>query len=1587
MGILSFRTEADYSEVIRLREEVKRLKSEIRATTEETEIERLNKDLQVAEENFVKVATEAANSGSAIEKGYKDSIEKASANLGRLNETLAEQKKKLDDVKTSIVEMKHAYNLNARNGMDMHSPEQSALLDKIKSAQNEQADIEVEVLRTTKAIQEQQGALQEVSDEYERFAKKTDDAKGVMSRVKDTLSSGLGLIGIGTSIVGLGSQMIQTRKQFQMIDSSIQTLLGSKEKADALLSQVKQYAAISPLELSSIASATQMMLGFNLEAEEVPKFISAIGDVSMGEAGKFNSLTLAFSQMSATGKLMGQDLNQMINAGFNPLSEISRTTGRSVAELKEEMSKGAISAKMVQDAFISATSAGGKFHNMSQESAKTIGGQMSMLQDSIDAMFNEWGEKSEGVIVNSIKGITSLIENYKKVGAVIGGLIAVYGTYRGVMATTVALENMRGKSLMGNIRALRSYIATTKVATAATKMWNTALKANPLVLLASVIVGATTALIGYSKAQYNVAEAEAEVAEKMDKVAEKENERINKTKELISIIRDKNKLTAEQVEAYQELLSIAPSITDAYTMEQLAVMDLTKVHKQLNEEKNKTIKSNVSEELATVEQAIQFYNNVMNNSLPTLSQKQARGKVEETYDLGGLLTSNDKKLELLRGIQNELLEQEAKIEKAEDEVRLSEMSPEARVKELKERKAGYEQREKEAGKSGLFAEEIGELDKRIEKEETAIKEQRSAVEKLKEARAELKKAQAEHDKMLKDGKATDTALKASSANIESKEERVEELEKLLGIDKKAREAKKKEAEEARKAQEKRDEEALTMKKQAESEMYNLQEDTHEKRVALIEAQYKEEIEQLAKQEAEWRKEQKNNLTRGQREALDLQRQMSLEKRSKSLSDELSEWLGDYTPAIEKYEALLDEMKEKKEQLQAMFESGEISEEQRNVGFQNAEDTFSTETEDIEEQIATKEGEFVEFTDTLERLSYEALERMLLEAQKQLIAFEYGAKPAEDIAILRQKIKKLRVELENKQGEEPSKRSFKQWAKLEEVIREVSGSFGTLGEQIGGTEGEVLKCAGNVMGSTMTMINSIQSFTEINKAGIETTAQAGQKAIKAVEKASVILMIISAAIQLMDQLTSFIKSDDEKWQERNTKTQEINRMKQAVNEYEMAVLRAKQAEKGWFAQSGVTSLRDDYEVGKKAMENYYSKANEMQEKYQNEAGGGWLVQMGRKVTGFVAEASKKMINVATFGLGDKVSKYIDPMQHTAMAYNAVNDTQTETGQVRAIDNLRIETRGKKKGFLGIGAKSQKTESVQEWMDKNMDGMKLFDEKNMIDIEAATLLLEKQGDKLVGNTKETIETLMKYREEYDAYIESLNEHVSEMYSPLVGSMTDAIMTWLETGEDALQTFKASAGDVFRDIVSDMIQTIVISNVVGTFQDDIKKLYEDYMGSNGDASATERLMQDVNKETQKLMERYEQQIPALQAMTENMEKTLAESGISLTGEESTEQGEATFGGYETMSEETGTELSGRFSAMYIVQSELLSVDKQGWEMEKAKLENLYAQGEVANDIMSSALLVLHDIRANTAQQPKAMKILLEKLEQWDEPIKNLL
>ena len=160
-------------------------------------------------------------------------------------------------------------------------------------------------------------------------------------------------------------------------------LVGNEEKAAKMLGELNKYADNTLWDRSTTQQAAQTMLGFGVSTETVVDDLKMLGDVAQGDKNRLQQLALVFGQISSAGKLQGQDLLQLINAGYNPLLDISELTGKSVAQLKDDMSKGLVTFDMVRAAFQKATGEGGKFNNMTERIAQTSYGAFEQLKGKL----------------------------------------------------------------------------------------------------------------------------------------------------------------------------------------------------------------------------------------------------------------------------------------------------------------------------------------------------------------------------------------------------------------------------------------------------------------------------------------------------------------------------------------------------------------------------------------------------------------------------------------------------------------------------------------------------------------------------------------------------------------------------------------------------------------------------------------------------------------------------------------------------------------------------------------------------------------------------------------------------------------------------------------------------------------------------------------------------------------------------------------------------------------------------------------------------------------------------------------------------
>ena len=280
---------------------------------------------------------------------------------------------------------------------------------------------------------------------------------------------------------------------------------------------MKEFAVKTPLQLNDIAGAAQTLLGFGISAEKIMPILRQLGDVSMGNAERFKSLSLAFAQATSAGKLQGQDLLQMINAGFNPLNEIAKKTGKSISKLKDDMSKGKISAQDLADALASATAQGGQFYGMLEKQSKGIEGALSNLEGAWNDALNEIGASSQGVFTDAIGLATTAVQNYDVFVKTILALAAAYGTYKAVLMATYVIQ--KAQVLMENIRLVMMFRKELGLLTAAQQAFNITAMKNPYIILASAIVGVITALYLFTKTE---SEAEKTIDECNEKIKEQE---------------------------------------------------------------------------------------------------------------------------------------------------------------------------------------------------------------------------------------------------------------------------------------------------------------------------------------------------------------------------------------------------------------------------------------------------------------------------------------------------------------------------------------------------------------------------------------------------------------------------------------------------------------------------------------------------------------------------------------------------------------------------------------------------------------------------------------------------------------------------------------------------------------------------------------------------------------------------------------------------------------------------------------------------------------------------------------------------------
>ena len=384
----------------------------------------------------------------------------------------------------------------------------------------------------------------------------------------------LASLGVGFEVTQITKQIANIRGEFQQLEVAFKTMLGSKAEADALMADVVNFAATTPFDLQGVASGAKQLLAYGSAAEDVQGELRMLGDIAAGLSLPLGDMIYLYGTTRAQGRMFTQDLRQFTGRGIPLMKELADQFRVAESEVQGLVSSGQVGFEEMKKALVSMTSEGGKFYNLMEEQSKTITGQISNLEDSIDQMFNEIGKQTEGVISDAIGAAANLVENYEKVGRVLMDVVAAYGSYKTAMILVNAVRKV-------NIAMIAAETNAIGLLSKAIKSLNIAATlTNPYVLAGAAIAGATFAIYKWITAKSDEEKAVERVNAKYDEYKEKLTGTTDEAAKYAKVMADTNSSVYERADIHKQLIKDYPELLKKYSEEQIMLLK----EKELQEE-------------------------------------------------------------------------------------------------------------------------------------------------------------------------------------------------------------------------------------------------------------------------------------------------------------------------------------------------------------------------------------------------------------------------------------------------------------------------------------------------------------------------------------------------------------------------------------------------------------------------------------------------------------------------------------------------------------------------------------------------------------------------------------------------------------------------------------------------------------------------------------------------------------------------------------------------------------------------------------------------------------------------------------------
>lgn len=291
-------------------------------------------------------------------------------------------------------------------------------------------------------------------------------ASGLGSAVAKTAKVAAGALTAGTAAVGgLMAKGVSYNSEMEQYQTSFEVMTGSAQEAQKTVAELQKMGAATPFEMTELAETTKLLMNYGFTADDAMNRMSMLGDISQGSADKMNRIATAYGQMSSAGKVQLEDVKQMIEAGFNPLQEISQTTGESMESLYDRISKGTISVDEITASMQRSTSAGGKYFQSMQKQSQTFSGQMSTMKDNANQLLGgltkNLQQQLTGEFLPGINAALSGLTDAFNQGGIDGFLTALPNALNGALDSVLSLVQTKLPTIMNVVvTALSSVVSS-----------------------------------------------------------------------------------------------------------------------------------------------------------------------------------------------------------------------------------------------------------------------------------------------------------------------------------------------------------------------------------------------------------------------------------------------------------------------------------------------------------------------------------------------------------------------------------------------------------------------------------------------------------------------------------------------------------------------------------------------------------------------------------------------------------------------------------------------------------------------------------------------------------------------------------------------------------------------------------------------------------------------------------------------------------------------------------------------------------------------------------------------------------------------